>query len=185
MVTRRSSRDSAEPQGGSGWAEYVQTHLDALGWNNATLAAAARLDRSLVGRWLNEGKQPSIESVRAVAKAFHRDIREGLIAAGYFTEEEMKVSARQRPDLHLLDDDELLAEVKRRMSRRGRTGPRGPELAGRWLAERGQAGVDRERARGGEGVPSRHPRGLDRGGVLHGGGDEGLGASAAGPAPPR
>ena len=130
MVTRRSSRDSAEPQGGSGWAEYVQTHLDALGWNNATLAAAARLDRSLVGRWLNEGKQPSIESVRAVAKAFHRDIREGLIAAGYFTEEEMKVSAPQRPDLHLLDDDELLAEVKRRMSRRGPTGPRGYEVDG-------------------------------------------------------
>jgi len=130
MVTRRSSHNGTTPDGGSGWAEYVQTHLDALGWSNATLAAAAGLDRSLIGRWLNEGKLPSIESVRAVSRAFHRDIREGLIAAGYFTEDEMKVKAAQAPDIRLLDDDTLLDEVKRRMKRRGPAGPRGYEVDG-------------------------------------------------------
>ena len=134
VVTRRSSQDGPAPDGGSGWAEYVQAHLDGLGWSNATLAAASKLDRSLIGRWLNEGKQPSIESIRAVARVFKRDIREALVAAGYFTEDEMKVSAPQPPDLHLLDDDELLAEVKRRMDRRGPAGPRFHEVDGETTA---------------------------------------------------
>lgn len=100
-----------------GWAHYVQTHLDSLGWTNSVLANAADIDRSLVGRWLDGSTQPTIESVRAVCRALHRDIREGLVAAGIFTEDEMKVSAPAAPDIRMISDEELLAEVGRRMAR--------------------------------------------------------------------
>lgn len=99
------------------WAEWVQQHLDALGWTNIDLARAAGIDRSLIGRWLNDGTRPTIESIRAVCRAFHRDIRQGLIMAGLFTEAEMQTSAPAAPDVRLLGDEELLGEVRRRMRR--------------------------------------------------------------------
>ena len=111
------SGDNDHVPNATGWAAYVQMHLDALGWNNTDLAQAGHFDRSLVGRWLNEGKQPSVESVRAVCKAIKRDIKEGLAAAGIVTEEEMAVQERQ-PDLRRVSDAKLLAEIGRRMARR-------------------------------------------------------------------
>lgn len=81
------------------------------------MARAANIDRSLIGRWLNEGTQPSIESIRAVSRAFHRDIREGLVATGLFTDKELYIDGPAEPDMRLVDDDRLLNEVRRRMGR--------------------------------------------------------------------
>ena len=122
VTTRRSTAQSADNEDGSGWAQYVQANLDSLGWTNSTLAVRADIDRSLIGRWLNEGTVPSIESVRAVAKAFRRPVWEGLVAANLLKEDElMATPTSNEPDLRLVDDDTLLAEVRRRM-KRGRPG---------------------------------------------------------------
>ena len=75
---------------------------DDTGWNYSD-------DRSLVGRWVREGSQPTIDSIRAVCAAFRRDIREGLIAAGRFTAEELKVGTPVPQDLRSIPDDQLLA----------------------------------------------------------------------------
>lgn len=99
----------------TGWAEWVRQHLDALDWSNADLARVTGLDRSLIGRWLNEGTQPTIDSIRAVCQAFHRDIRQGLIVTGLFTEAEMKIGAPAAPDIRLLTNQELIGEIQRRM----------------------------------------------------------------------
>ena len=90
------------------------------------LARTANIDRSLIGRWLNEGTVPSIDSIRAVSRAFRRDIREGLVATGLFTEEEMHFQTPTAPDLRMLGDDELLGEVRRRLAaRRAQPAPQG------------------------------------------------------------
>lgn len=102
----------------NGWGAYVQRQLDVRGWSNTDLATAGDFDRSLIGRWINEDKQATIESIRAVCKAFGRDIREGLIAAGLFTPAELRVSLPGPPDVGLLSDAELIMEVARRMNRR-------------------------------------------------------------------
>lgn len=149
MNLRKHPADDAEGAvTASSWAEYVQRHLDALGWDNATLSRVAqlpdgrRIDRSLIGRWINEGTQPSIESIRAVARALDRDIREGLVAAGKLTAEEVGMFIDEdlpptSPDLRLLSDDELLDEVRRRMRRRH----------GAWVeSESGDAGLTEEQA---------------------------------------
>ncbi len=105
---------------GSTWDEYVQRHLDVLGWTPRVLATHAEVDQSAVGRWINEGKLPTIDAIRRVCKALHRDIREGLVAADYFTGSELGLDhpVPVPPDPALLDDEELLFEVERRMRAR-------------------------------------------------------------------
>lgn len=110
------------PNASTGWATWLQMHLDALGWNNTDLGQHGGFDRSMVGRWLNEGKQPTVESVRAVCRALKRDIKEGLVAAGIVTEAEMGTPPRLLViDLRRVNDRDLLLEVGRRMTR-GHTG---------------------------------------------------------------
>jgi transcriptional regulator with XRE-family HTH domain len=129
VTTRRNS--GTPDAGGRGWADYVQANLDSLGWSNSTLASQADIDRSLIGRWLNEGTQPSVESVRVVTRAFGRPVWEGIVAAEILTEDELKATPppSREPDLRLASDDTLLAEVRRRM-RRGRGGtPHGEQIS--------------------------------------------------------
>jgi hypothetical protein len=64
------------------------------------------------------GTQPTIETIRAICDALHRDIREGLVAAGLFTAKELKLREPVAGlDFTTVTDEELLAEVMRRMKR--------------------------------------------------------------------
>jgi transcriptional regulator with XRE-family HTH domain len=112
----------AAPRKWRDWAEYVRAHLDALEWSPSKFAQVSGLDRSMITRWLKRETEPAIDSIRAAARAFDRDIREGLVAAGFFTEEEMGFFRDEKiagePDLRLVDDDDLLDELKRRMKQR-------------------------------------------------------------------
>lgn len=102
----------------STWAAYLRKHLDRLEWTNSYLADEADLDRSLVGRWINGTAQPTVDSVRRVCKAFRRDIREGLIAAGLLTRAELhRTSPDERTPLNMFNDDELLRDLRRRLKR--------------------------------------------------------------------
>src|SRR5690606_36417143 len=141
VTTRRNPASTDEDGDGSGWDQYVQANLDSLGWTNSTLAVRAEIDRSLIGRWLNEGTVPSVESVRAVAKAFRRPVWDGLVAAKIVNEDELIGGTPKsgEPDLRLVDDETLLAEVRRRMAR-GRPPRDGAESVHTEIAE--QSGMD-------------------------------------------
>jgi hypothetical protein len=114
---RAPKRRPTGPAPPTRWGAYVQHHLDLRGWTNTDLAHAGDFDRSLVGRWINEDKQASIDSIRSVCRAFGRDIREGLIAAGLFEPDELRVAMAGTPDTGLLSDEQLLLEVAARMAR--------------------------------------------------------------------
>jgi hypothetical protein len=103
------------------WWKWVDQHLNVRCWTNADLARAARqygtsVDESVIGRWKNRGATPELQSVRAVARAFERDIREAAIAAGLLTAEEIH-SPWPALDLAWFSDEQLIAEVQRRMMR--------------------------------------------------------------------
>jgi transcriptional regulator with XRE-family HTH domain len=101
-----------------GWADYLKSHLARLEWTNAYLADSAGLDRSLVGRWINEEAYPSVDSVRKVCRAIRRDIREGLEASGLLTRAELRRTGDTgKLELNMFDDDELLEEVRHRLTR--------------------------------------------------------------------
>jgi transcriptional regulator with XRE-family HTH domain len=109
-----------------GWPAFVQYFLKLTGWKGGTLATRAGIDRSLPGRWLNKENEPKVESVRAVCRALGVDCREGLIAAGFFTAEDLGYGPNS--DIKLFSQRQLLGEVGRRMNRHLPTGP-GAKLA--------------------------------------------------------
>lgn len=82
------------------------------------IAHAAHINVSLVNRWFSGESRPTSESVVAVARAFHADPVAGLVAAGYIDETDVgdKVEIVQSLGVH--SDDELLAELCRRLAMR-------------------------------------------------------------------
>lgn len=112
LVTRQHDHSS--------WPYFVADQLAYRGWDNSTLAAKAGVDRSMVGRWISGETKPTIDSIRGVCLAAKVDIREGLIAAGLFTEDELSYHPDPRPDFSKVSDDELLEEMRQRMGRRGK-----------------------------------------------------------------
>lgn len=104
-----------------GWPAFIKFYLDLTGWKGGTLASRAGIDRSLPGRWLSKENDPKVESVRQVCRALGVDCREGLIAAGFFTEQDLGYGPNS--DIKLFSERQLLAELSRRMNRHL---PRGP-----------------------------------------------------------
>lgn len=100
------------------WAEFLAKHLHELAWENLDLAKATGLDRSQVSRWLRHEGQPTPDSIRKVCKAFGVDIRRGIVAAGLFTADEMKLRSRpsNRELLSTCTAQELAAAVLDRMT---------------------------------------------------------------------
>lgn len=94
------------------WWEYVQRHAE--GAANAHIAAAVGITPSSVGRW-SKGSIPDPAQVTAFARAYNRPVLEAFIAAGFLTPEEAGEKPSAPPSLATLDDDDLIAEVRRRM----------------------------------------------------------------------
>lgn len=97
------------------WARYVRDHAENL--NQLEIAAKTGIAQSNVGRWLRgEPGLPKAESVVALARAFNQPPIEALVAAGYITEAEAGVKAREtRTPLTEYTDRELVAELSRRV----------------------------------------------------------------------
>lgn len=96
------------------WPDYL-TRISG-GDQQKDIATAARVSGPTVSRWMagDQGVDPA--TAAAVARHYGRPVLEAFVAAGYLTEKE----ARGRfvsPDITQLSDDELLAEVRRRMKR--------------------------------------------------------------------
>lgn len=99
------------------WWQYVQRVTGRE--TQAAIARATGVNKSTVWRWASGDANPSPEAAIAFARAYKRPVAETLAAAGLITAEEAGITqVVVKPDLSELDDDELIKEVRRRMSRR-------------------------------------------------------------------
>lgn len=92
----------------------MQTELDRRGWVPADLARAAGISHTRLTRW-REGQAPSVDAARAVATAFGVPLLTVLVAAGLLTAEEAGQQSVSPPDPQRLTDEQLAAEMLRRM----------------------------------------------------------------------
>lgn len=103
------------------WAQWLSDQLADRGWKQSDLVhnSAGRISSPQVSNWLRGKYAASLDSVRDVCNALGVSVVEGLIAAGYITADEVNARVTYRPprNASALSDDELLAEVGRRVRR--------------------------------------------------------------------
>lgn len=93
------------------WQEFVRRIAGPL--TQAQIGEKIGVAPSNVGRWLRgEPGMVRAESVIAFAKAFNASPMEAMIAAGYFTHDDVGTTVRS--PLSEYSTDELFAELKRR-----------------------------------------------------------------------
>ncbi|WP_433268060.1 helix-turn-helix domain-containing protein [Actinosynnema sp. CS-041913] len=97
----------------SAWWDYLQANLESRDMTTGDLARGAGVDRSRLTDWKRGGKA-SVESARAIASLFDASPLEVMVAAGLITREEAELR-QARPDPTKLSDEELVAELKRRL----------------------------------------------------------------------
>lgn len=103
------------------WWPWIQRQLDDHGMTSADLSRATGITESVFSRGrlgkLKDGPDP--KTVRAVAQAFGRNVREAFIAAGHFTAEELGAPWDARLDLANATEEQLLDELcRKRIARR-------------------------------------------------------------------
>lgn len=94
------------------WWDYVKRCTAAP---KAHIAQAIGITPSSVGRW-EKGSSADPLQAAAFARAYGRPVLEAFVAAGFLTASEAGEAPAAAPSLDALDDDELLAEVRRRMT---------------------------------------------------------------------
>lgn len=98
------------------WRNYV---LRTVGRDrNVDIHRKTGLTQGTISRWLSFNTNhhgPSIEAIRAFARAYDRPILEALVAAELLTKEEAEIP---RADLRLVPDEAVLAEVVHRLESR-------------------------------------------------------------------
>lgn len=105
----------SEREVNNAWAEWLAQRMRAVGLPNPTdlaRAAGGQPDQSVVSRWLNEGRTPTIDALRRVEKPLRTPLLELLVRAGHITAAEARMPARfEKPnsedslDLTLLSED--------------------------------------------------------------------------------
>ena len=150
------------------WWGYVERVSDNA--PRVQIAKLVGLTPSAISRWAS-GANPDPDKAAALARAYERPVLEAFVAAGFLTEDEAGQQPAERPDLDQLTDDELLAEIGRRLAQR-RTGVSdggssqqkmsSPGPKGALGAQRGPGQQDpmvqrRGRTRGGLGSPDPAP----------------------------
>ncbi|MEV0679845.1 helix-turn-helix transcriptional regulator [Actinosynnema sp. NPDC050436] len=104
----------AEPENTPSWWEYLEENLARRGLTTGDLARGAGVDRSRLTDWKRGGKA-SLDSARSVAGLFGASPLEVMVAAGLLTPDEAELR-EARPDPGRLSDEELIAELRRRMA---------------------------------------------------------------------
>jgi len=107
----------------SRWVSFVSSQLEANGWTRNRLAKEIGLHPSIVTRWINDGMEPGIKSIRLVAEAFGVPVTRALLAAGAVTADELGIVPVVAPDPDLLTDAELMRQLDKRLSERHKQAP--------------------------------------------------------------
>lgn len=110
---RLRSRNTLSPM--DQWWEYV-TRIAGTD-EQKTIAANAGIGPTVINRWANGSNEPSAKLVVTFARAYRRPPVEALVAASILDESDASAVIEIQRDLSNLDDDELVEEVRRRMSR--------------------------------------------------------------------
>ncbi|MBB5956417.1 transcriptional regulator with XRE-family HTH domain [Saccharothrix tamanrassetensis] len=97
----------------STWWDFLMDNLRSRGLSTGDLARGAGVDRSRLSDWKRGGKA-SVESARAIAVLFDASPLEVMVAAGLITPNEAALR-QARPDPARLTDDELVAELRKRL----------------------------------------------------------------------
>jgi hypothetical protein len=116
-----SNRDVNQP-----FADWLRTRMRAWGYppeggsrigGRSRLAKDAGLDLSVISRALNEGRVPSIESMRLLAKPLRSSLDEMLIVAGHAVADDFSFTPKAEPQASVLDaikSDPLLDDTDKR-----------------------------------------------------------------------
>lgn len=95
------------------WWSYVKSV--AQGDTNATIAKKVGISAPSVSRW--QGKNSADPTTAAAfARAYGRPVLEAFVAAGFLTADEAGEQPAAPPSLATLSDDDLIEEVRRRMT---------------------------------------------------------------------
>jgi hypothetical protein len=94
------------------WWPYVVAVSDNA--PQQAIGSRTGINQSSIGRWRTSDPKP--ENVRAFALAYRRPVLEAFIAAGFITPSEANL-INAPIDMAEISDDELLAEMHRRMRR--------------------------------------------------------------------
>lgn len=97
------------------WTEYVQRITSGV--PRKEIAFAAGVDPSGISRWIG-GQLPRAEKAIGFARGLKQRPVEALIAAGYLEPEEVVGAFEVTRSASELSDDELLAELAGRLTRR-------------------------------------------------------------------
>lgn len=79
-----------------GWAAYVRKRMDDMKVSGPSdLARRSGVDQSVISRWLNEGRTPTVDALRRLAKPLDTSLLELMVAAGHLTREEADAEERR------------------------------------------------------------------------------------------
>jgi transcriptional regulator with XRE-family HTH domain len=135
------------------WWDYV-TRIAGTD-EHIAIAAKSGIGTSVLSRWSHGTHDPSAQMVVTFARAYNRPPVEALTVAGYITANEAAEAIEITKPTSSLTNDELLAEIRRRMVVEVPTVTRKPSvrrgrqtLAERMGANRRDEPQDRSRGRG-------------------------------------
>lgn len=98
------------------WAQYVRRVTHTMTQTQA--AEKAGITQTAIGRWVRgETDAPRAESVVAFARSLNLPPVEALIAAGFITDDEAGQVIHVRTPITDYSDEELTAELTRRLIR--------------------------------------------------------------------
>lgn len=96
--------------------EYLQETAGVEGKGaGQAIAEAAGVSAPQASRWKSGTNRPGADQLVAFARHYGKPPVEILVVAGYLTEDEASQAIEIRKNLNELTDDELIAEVRRRM----------------------------------------------------------------------
>ncbi|WP_367582192.1 hypothetical protein [Tsukamurella tyrosinosolvens] len=94
------------------WTYLMRITDNASG---VSISRAAEVDAGNVSRWKTGRSNPSAESVVKIARTWGRSPVEALVASGHLRQDEVDGVVELGLDVSALSDDDLIAEVLRRM----------------------------------------------------------------------
>lgn len=98
------------------WWQYVERVADTR--RQRDIAERTHIDATNISRW-KSGQNPRPDMVAQFARAYRRPVLEAFIAAGFLTADEAGEIPSTPPSFDDITDEQLIAELTRRLARAG------------------------------------------------------------------